>query len=39
MIARPTSSRFADEFGDAEYEIVRSVLERLVPLLDEIAEE
>jgi DNA-binding MarR family transcriptional regulator len=31
--------RFADEFGDEEYEIVRSVLGRLVPLLDEIAEE
>ena len=31
--------RFADEFGDEEYEIVRSFLERLVPLLDEIAEE
>jgi DNA-binding MarR family transcriptional regulator len=32
-------TRFADEFGDEEYEIVRSVLGRLVQLLDEIAEE
>lgn len=31
--------RFADEFGDKEYEIARSVLGRLVRLLDEIAEE
>jgi DNA-binding MarR family transcriptional regulator len=31
--------RFADEFGHEEYETVRSVLERLVPLLDELAEE
>jgi DNA-binding MarR family transcriptional regulator len=32
-------NRFAEEFGEKEYEIVRSVLERLVPLLDELAEE
>jgi DNA-binding MarR family transcriptional regulator len=31
--------RFAAEFGKAEYESVRRVLERLVPLLDESAEE
>ena len=31
--------RFIDEFGEDEYEIVRRVLGRLVPLLDEIAEE
>ena len=31
--------RFAEEFGEEEYEIARSVLERLVPLLDQIAEE
>jgi DNA-binding MarR family transcriptional regulator len=32
-------NRFAEEFGEKEYVIVRSVLERLVPLLDELAEE
>jgi DNA-binding MarR family transcriptional regulator len=32
-------NRFADEFGEKEYEIVRRVLERLVPLLDELAGE
>jgi len=31
--------RFADEFGNQEYEIVRSVLGSLVQLLDELAEE
>jgi DNA-binding MarR family transcriptional regulator len=31
--------RFVDEFGEAEYETVRRVLERLVPLLDELAGE
>lgn len=31
--------RFADEFGDQEYEIARNVLGRLVQLLDKIAEE
>lgn len=31
--------RFADEFGDEQYETVIRVLERLVPLLDEIAQE
>jgi DNA-binding MarR family transcriptional regulator len=28
--------RFAEEFGEEEYEVVRKVLERLVPLLDEL---
>jgi DNA-binding MarR family transcriptional regulator len=28
--------RFAEEFGEDEYELVRKFLERLVPLLDEV---
>jgi DNA-binding MarR family transcriptional regulator len=28
--------RFAEEFGEEEYELARKVLERLVPLLDEL---
>jgi DNA-binding MarR family transcriptional regulator len=28
--------RFAEEFGEEEYELTRKVLERLVPLLDEL---
>ena len=32
-------SRFADELGDQEYDTARVVLERVVQLLDEIAEE
>jgi len=28
--------RFDEEYGEEEYEVVRKVLERLVPLLDEL---